>query len=169
MRRQSRDFPPPAHPGLRPLAWCPSRPLDLGASRGLQGPPPRRLGFPSQGCPRSPFPNGSSCWEVAPGISLLAGTTQEPRSLTPAPQGRPEGRASGRRCRAGFRRWAGLKAGERRGQSYPNSWEADAWDLGRRTCGTLVTHVPGNSRSPSAKAGGSASSRVLWFPERAGR
>ena len=131
MRRQSRDFPPPAHPGLRPLAWCPSRPLDLGASRGLQGPPLRRLGLSIQGCPHSPFPNGSSCWEVAPGNSLLAGTTQKPQSLPQPHRADPRGAASGCRCRAGFSRWAGLKAGERRGQSYPNSWEAEGWDLGR--------------------------------------
>lgn len=111
-RRQSRDFPPPAHPGLRSLAWCPSQPLDLWASRGLQGPPAHNAwGSPAR-LPLLSTPN----WQLLLGSCSrkLPSDWNHPRSPSPGPPPTGQARggaASGRCCRAGGSRWVGLKAG----------------------------------------------------------
>ena len=158
-RRQSRDFPPPAHPGLRSLAWCPSQLLDLGASRGLQGPPPHphdAWGSPAR-LPLLSTPNwqlllGSCSWK-------LPSVWNHPRSPGPCPASNradPGGVASGHCCRAGGQQVGGPEGWVREGARVTLT-------LGRRTGGTLVDHCPGNSGSPSVTLGGSVVSRVLWF------
>lgn len=154
-RRQSRDFPPPTHPGLRPLACCPSRPLDLRASRGLQGPPtaPGALqpGLPSLSTPKWQLLLGSCSQQLPSGWN-------HSRSPGPCPRPHRADRGVLLPATAAGRGSAGERArrpGERRARIILT--------LGRRMGGTLVDHVPGNSRNPSAKVGSSAVSRVLWL------
>lgn len=110
-------------------------PIKAPGRRGQQRPPgtpPRRLGLSSQGCPRS-APHKRQLLLGSCSRQLPSGWNH-PGAPVPAPG--PTGQTRGAPLPAtavgqGSAGGQARRRGERRGQSYPNSWEEDGWDLGR--------------------------------------